>query len=538
MKADCIPFSSIPHTPSLLADYLYRFERVARFYGTDPYDWQALIAAARRREFDPARRAAVVERLEEQNRAWGGDGKVEENLRRLREPGTVAVVTGQQVGLFGGPAYSAYKALTAIELARRFTQEGLAAVPVFWMASEDHDLLEVNHCTVLDDQGGLEVLTDSSRPGRKVPVGEIRLPDSIAVLRDRVARLWPADRRAEAERLLAGYVPGSSFTQAFARLWQELFRGRGLVLVDPLDAGLRALAAPVFRRALEEAEVLDRQLRARNHELRQAGYHVQVRLRENATLLFRFQDGERQPLRRRRDGLFLTSSGTHSREELAGELASAPERFSGNVLLRPVVQDWWLPTAAYVAGPNEITYFAQASVLYQALLGWMPPVFSRASFTLVEPKVGRLLHRYQLNLSDLWAGRARLRQYLVERQLPRDLDRRLKRSEARIEKTLAEVAGAVSKLDPTLAGATETSRRKILYQFGRIRGKAARAHAGRSEIIDRHLGLIENSLYPHGGLQERRISLLSFLAGTGLDLLDPLLSLAASPCRDHQVVFL
>ncbi|MGH8631373.1 MAG: bacillithiol biosynthesis protein BshC, partial [Burkholderiales bacterium] len=265
---------------------------------------------------------------------------------------------------------------------------------------------------------------------------------------------------------------------------------------------------------------------------------VQVRLRENATLLFLTLNGRRLPMRRRGSVFSLPGEGERSLAELLELLEREPERFSPNVLLRPLVQDSLLPTVAYVAGPNEIAYFAQASVLYDKLLGRMPVIVPRVSLTLAEPKIQRLLQRYELGLKDFFHGREPLRAILAERHLPPRLLRRLERAQAQIEKLLSEAAGELKQLDPTLEGAAGTSQRKMLYQLEKLRHKAARAQAERTEIIGRHLDMLSNSLCPHRELQERRLNFLSFVARHGQELVDRLFEQVSFPCRDHQVIFL
>ncbi|MFQ5662294.1 MAG: bacillithiol biosynthesis cysteine-adding enzyme BshC [Terriglobia bacterium] len=538
MESHCIPFTEIPHTTALFTDFLYRFSRVAAFYAYDPFNPASFSAAAAKISLEASRRSALADVLGEQNQHFGADRETQANIARLGEGRALAVVTGQQAGLFGGPAYSVYKALTAIRLAEKLTAEGMPAVPVFWLASEDHDFAEVNHCFLLDPQNQPLALYDNSAPAENTPIGELAFDASIETLREQVKRLWPRDGVAEAESLLAGYTPGVSYAHAFARFFQRLFAGRGLVVLDPLHPTLHALSRPLFRRALEEAHNLHAALRNRDRELKRAGYHAQVRLRENGTLLFVTIDSQRWPLRRRANGFVLPGQREQPLPALLAELEAAPERFSANVLLRPVVQDWLLPTVAYVAGPNELCYLAQASVLYDSLLGRMPVVVPRASLTLVDAKVRRLLGKYRLTLADLFCGPAQVRARLAERHLPARLVGQLRAGESKIEKLLAEVAREVKKLDPTLAGATETSRRKMLYQFNKIRRKAAGAQAERKEIIDRHLGILFNALYPAHGLQERQVNFLSFVARSGPDLVSRLLEQPYFPGRDHQVIFL
>ncbi|MGH9863684.1 MAG: bacillithiol biosynthesis cysteine-adding enzyme BshC, partial [Candidatus Acidiferrales bacterium] len=530
MEPHCIPFSEIPHTTPLFADYLYGFSRLERFFAHDPFRAESFEKASRALVLEEARRTAVADVLAEQNEIFAGDARTQENIRRLREGRARAVVTGQQVGLFGGPAYSVYKALTAIRLAEKLTAEGLPAVPVYWLASEDHDFAEVNHCEFLDGQQQLLALADSSAPPADTPIGEITFAAAIDALRQEVKRLWPADRAAEAESLLSGYRPGASYAHAFGRLMQRLFAGRGLVVLDPQHPTLHTLARSLFRHALEEAEALHTQVRGRDRELEQAHYHVQVRLRENATLLFLTLNGRRLPMRRRGSGFSLPGEGERSLAELLELLEREPERFSPNVLLRPLVQDSLLPTVAYVAGPNEIAYFAQASVLYDKLLGRMPVIVPRVSLTLAEPKIQRLLERYQLGLKDFFHGREPVRARLAERHLPPRLLRRLERAQAQIEKLLSEAAGELKRLDPSLEGAADTSRRKMLYQLEKLRHKAARAQAERTEIIGRHLDMLSNSLCPHRELQERRLNFLSFVARHGQELVDRLFEQVSFPC--------
>lgn len=537
MDPHCIPFTEIPHSTRLFTDYLYNFSRVADFYPHPPFaDGGAAPTAPE--PLEPARREAVADVLAVQNGVFGGDEKTQENIRLLRQGRAVAIVTGQQAGLFGGPAYSAYKAMTAIHLAERMTSAGTRAVPVFWLASEDHDVAEVNHTEFLDSTRRPLVLRDAAHQGTDVPVGQIFFNASIENLRARAVSLWPRELAAEGEELLSGYAPGNSYAQAFGCLLQRLFPGRGLVVLDPGHEALHALSRPLLRRALEEAGELRELIRQRDRALEKAGYHVQVKLRENATLVFALVDGHRVPVRRRGRGFLLEGRGERAAAELLDWLEREPECFSANVLLRSLVQDSLLPTAAYVAGPAEVAYFAQASALYDKLLGRMPVIVPRASLTLVEPAVRRQLERYRLGLPDLFHGRPSVRARLGERHLPPRLQRRLETTQAKVEKLISDAVDELQKLDPTLVGAAATSRRKMLYQFAKLRGKAARAQAARTEIIERHLDSLFHSLYPERALQERRVNFLSFVARHGRELAPRLFEQARFPCRDHQVFFL
>jgi len=539
MEPHCISFREIPHSTRLFLDFLYDFSRVARFYAFDAFAADSFARAAERVPADRMMRSAVAEVLAEQNRAYGAGPKTQENIERLRTGTAFAVVTGQQIGLFTGPSYTIYKAITALRLAEQLTAAGIPAVPLFWMAAEDHDFAEVNHCAVLDRRHQLHKWEHPAHSARPMQVGEILLGDEITRIRQELCAVWEhSPEAAELNALVRAYQPGVSYADAFARTLQRLLRETGLVVVNPLDARLLALAAPLFRQALEQAETLQQRLAERNRALERAGYHRQVRLRESATLLFVNVEGERRALRRQRNGFQVANHGLLGQAELRELLHLHPERFSPNVLLRPLTQDTLFPTVAYVAGPAEIAYFAQASALYDALLGRMPVIVPRVSFTLVDRGLQRLLERYQLAFSEVFQPRNAIYMRMAQSRLPHSLRRRLTANEARLAQMLAQLEPGIARLDPTLQGAVGTARRKMLYQFQKLSAKVARSHAGREEIVERHLARLTTALYPERDLQERTINIFSFLAHYGMGLTPRLAERVRFPCRDHQVVYL
>jgi bacillithiol biosynthesis cysteine-adding enzyme BshC len=312
-----------------------------------------------------------------------------------------------------------------------------------------------------------------------------------------------------------------------------------MILLDPQSARLHSLAAPIYRHAIEENIELASELVARGKALEAAGYHVQVKVTEGSTLLFLDVDGKRIPLRQR-DHAFAAGNRTFAVSELLALLESEPQRFSANALLRAVVQDYLLPTAAYLGGPAEVAYFAQAEVIYKRLGVTMPAVLPRPSFTLVEPSVQRMLRSYGLELGDFFAGGQKLRGKMETAHLPKGLAGRFDRGEKTLRATLEKLREPVGRVDATLLGALENAEKKMLYQFGNLRGRAARAEAFRTGVIDRHEKLLTESLFPHHGLQERSLCFLPFLARHGAGLLEELFRRAAAhPAPGcHDVVVL
>ncbi|MGH9668832.1 MAG: bacillithiol biosynthesis cysteine-adding enzyme BshC, partial [Terriglobales bacterium] len=373
MSSECLPFSAIPHTTRLFADYLQRFEKVRSFYSRPPFQRDRVGEDSKALAYDPARRRAVAAILERQNRTWAASAETLENIERFRQ-GAFAVVTGQQVSLFGGPLFSLYKALTAIKVAAELSRAGTECVPVFWLATEDHDLEEVNHATLLAPDAALHRLVTSSRGKENAPVSSIALGDDIQGL---VAAAAEVLGEGEATGWLRqSYRPGETLGNAFARLFSQIFRHSGVVLLDASDAELHGLAAPLYREALAGAAGLEEALLHRNRALESAGYHAQARVTASSTLLFRTESGSREAIHRS-DGDFVVGTRKVPAADLQRQLSDDPGSFSANVLLRPVVQDYLLPTLAYVGGPSEVAYFAQAAVVYEKLLGRVTPILPR-----------------------------------------------------------------------------------------------------------------------------------------------------------------
>ncbi len=539
MECHCIRLTELPHTTRLFATFLDDFSRVAEFYSHPP-TMEGVVDAAEEVKgdprYEPSARAAIVEMLREQNRSFGADGSTERNLERLAA-GAVAIVTGQQVGLFTGPSYTIYKAASALRMAQQLTERGIDAVPIFWLATEDHDLAEINHCW-LPGRDGPQRIEVAAAGATGQSVGRVPLGEAVREAVRTASALLDGPAAEEINRALEeSYRPEETFGSAFGRLMARLFAGQGVILIDPLDARLHRLAVPLYRRAAEESESLMRELLARSKALDRNGYHAQVKVAERSTLLFWNNDGQRLPLRRRGEK-FVAGGAEFSLAELLRAVERTPEAFSANVLLRPVLQDALLPTAAYVAGPAEIAYFAQAEVVYRGLLGRMPAVLPRAGFTLVEPRIGRLLKRYGLELRDLLRGRQHLRAKMEREILSGALERQFVAGEKTIRRLLGGLRRPLGKLDRTLLGALETSQRKMLYHFDRLRGKAARAQNFRTGVLDAHERQLTGALYPHHGLQERTLCFLPLLARHGPNLLTELGKRASIGTTPHQVLFL
>lgn len=516
MDPACIRHTDVPGTTQLFADFTYHFDRVARFYEHNPHDPESLRAAAKEIDYPDARRRAMVEALRRQN----GES---ESLDKLARPGTVAVVTGQQVGLFSGPAYTIYKAITAAHLARDLEARGIPAVPVFWLATEDHDFAEVNHAWVFDaGYRPVQVTVPSPESnGRQRPVGGIvmeRPPveELAAALRD-----FPHGEEVIAA-VRASYVPGATMGEAFRALLRTLLAQFGLLFLDPLDPAVREVGAPLVAAALGAAGELKAKLLERNRELEAAGYHAQVHLEEKTSLFFLLENGERVPLRR-------ANADFAALRDRAAEI-------SPNALLRPVMQDYLLPTVAYIGGPAELAYMAQSQVIYHRLLGRMPVVMSRTSFTLVEPRAEKLLTRYQISLPQTFVDHEHLNERIARALVPERVERAFKDAHDGLTHNIDCLHRELERFDHTLAASLTKSKAKMVYQLDKVRRKIERETMRRDERAAAEANYLGNLLFPHRHLQERFYSILPFLARHGMSLIDVLAEAANVECPDHRVV--
>src|SRR6267154_546042 len=511
---DCrvLPLRQLPHQPKLFLEYLEHFEKVKSFYAHPP----AMAAVTRvdlKLEYPEDRRVEVASILRRQNIALGAGAEALSNLDHL-EKGAVAVVSGQQVGLFSGPAYSIYKALTAVQIAEELTRGGVAAVPVFWMATEDHDLDEVRHATWFD-QGKLVrfELPAAAEMGR--PVGRIPLGAQVEPLVEAAAGML-ANQGSDllAQYLLESYRAEETYGSAFGKLFARLFAQHGLILMDPLDSGLHKVAAPLYQHALAERDALNEKLLQRGKELEQAGFEATVKVTSKSTLLFSLKDGSRQAISASSQE-FQAGNKSWPREELVHLTHREPENFSPNALLRPVVQDYLLPTVASIAGPTEIAYLAQAEVVYRQLLGRMPVVLPRAGFTLIDAKAGKLLRKYELEAEEVWAGSQDLRHKMEKQSVTGSLAKDFERDQKHIAEMLTKLGEKIEALDPTLKNTVEKTREGIEFHLDKLRRKAGMALDQKAGLVAAHEQHLESLLNPHKVLQERELCLLPFLARWG-----------------------
>ena len=462
--------------------------------------------------------------------------------------GAGTVVTGQQVALFGGPLFTPFKAATAIARARQATAAGHPHAAIFWLASEDHDFAEIDHVTF---PAGRELakLTYSGVPGSAVPVGGVVLDESITPLIERAWEILGASDAMDA--LAAAYKPGRTFAQAFADFYANVFAAQGLLIVDASGRDFHRLGAPVLRAAIERADELHAALAERNRALEAAGYHAQVAVTPQSSLLFLIdsETGARQALKRTAptagepNGQWQASRQTYSTADLTGILDAEPERISPSALLRPVFQDFLLSTSSIIGGPAEIAYFAQSAVLYERILGRQTPAAPRFSATLIEPQIGELLRRHELGLDRVLnregaEDASSLARLLAARAMPIETKRKLAAAGNALDVELTVLVEWLQSQDKGLGQSAETAASKMRYQMDRLRTLAANFQLQREATLTRHAEAISQSLFPGGVMQERVHGAAFYFARYGLELAETLAAQAANTCPGHTAVWL
>jgi bacillithiol biosynthesis cysteine-adding enzyme BshC len=537
LTADCHPITVVPGLHRLFREYCSEDAAARPFYSSLPLDasWQQLPLAR------PAHWPELVRLLAGQNPS--PSPAAASALEALRD-GAGVVVTGQQVALFGGPLFTPFKAATALARARQATAAGRPHAAIFWLATEDHDFAEINHAT-FPARRELRKLIYSAAPPAPCPVGGIVLDESVSPLIDQARELLGASEAMDA--LAAAYQPGHTFAQAFAEFYRKVFAAQGLLVLDAGSRAFHRMGAPVLRAAIERADELHQALLDRNRELEAAGYHAQVAVTPQSSLLFLIDQstGARVALKRQPpsaqepDGLWQAGRQSLSTADLVAILDSEPERISPSALLRPVFQDFLLSTSAVVGGPAEIAYFAQSAVLYERILGRVTPALPRFSATLIEPSIGELLRRHELTLERVFAeDPASLAQLLAARSMPAEGKQKLAAAGTALDAELTLLVGWMRSVDAGLGQSAETAEGKIRYQMNRLRTLAANFQLQREASLSRHAEAISQALYPGGVLQERLHGAAYYFARYGFELAEELTAQAANRCPGHTALWL
>jgi len=511
----------LPGSSRLFCDYVRREPAAVSLFALDPFDPGSLKAQATAlagRDYHREQLAAV---LEEQNRAWGADEAALENCRRLKSGNCLAVVTGQQVGLLGGPLFTAVKALHAVRLAGHIERElGQPVVPIFWLELEDHDLEEISRLTVKDAQHGLNTLVhtpevNSGRVSRR-PVKDILLGRDIERLKHDLAALWPkTEHSEELWRILDNcYSAVRSFAEGFALVHAHFLSRFGIVLADPSQPEFKRSAAHVFASDISEPLTAREDFTSHSEKIISTGYHIQVETKPEQLQLFLIEEGEKRRIAADGDRFRLVGAQERfGREKLISISKTEPERLVPAVLLRPLVQDTLFPTVAYVAGPAEVAYLAQTKPLYTALGVPMPLVMPRSGVTLIGSNAHRTVRTYGIDLpgGELFQDRDELVQHILEEHSQARFREHFRKARLEVADAITRLISGLDAVDEGFAKAAGSAGQKIDYQIDRLEKKYRQAVERKNRATVHRLIRLANTLYPQGVLQERAFPVAQFI---------------------------
>lgn len=534
-----ITFDRLPGGSRLFLDYLYDPQHVGAFFPWPFRSEREFASCAHLLDGQAYHREQVVEILARQNAEYRVDDSVRVNIERLRDSRTLTVFTGQQVGLFGGPLYTIYKALGAVGHAQRLEHMlGRPIVPIFWLAADDHDFAEVRWTASQTPENVVQRVDyrPAVEPDR-IPTSQIFLGEQIKEVHQALhAGSLPTEFSAEIERaLMECYQPGVTMATAFGRWMALVFAGMGLVLFSPADPEAKKLGADLFARELRAPGCAAQALELVNLRLAESRYHLQVSHPPTNTNLFYF-NGQRMPLNVAGQGIFTDGSTAKSTDEWLETLAREPQNFSPGVLLRPVLQNFLFPTVAYLAGPSEVAYWAQSRALFDLYGIIQPVVIPRPFVTLVERKIHHAVEKLALTIPEILTDPEAVVNKVAQRSFPADLVRLFAESRECFTEHLGELEKAVAFFEPTLQKSFSLGAGKMNAELNALEKKAFQAHKRKNEIIREQVYKISAHLYPEGKLQERVIGLPYYLNKYGFGLVQYIAEHLQLDTGDHQLL--
>jgi len=517
----------LPGIKRLAADYAYAFGALAPFFAGDPSDRSAWADAVARTQSHQRRSRELAAVLRAQQHRRVAPPAAVAAAEQLADSRTVAVLTGQQAGLFGGPLFTILKALTALKLAEHVTREhGAPAVAVFWIEAEDHDWDEVRSCTVFDSDMAPRTVSLPPRTGDPLPVAAVRLDPRITDVLTELEQILPPTefRSSLIADLHSAYAPGAGMADAFGRWLERVLGDRGLVVYDASDPAAKPFVADVFSRELSSPGQTARLAAQAGADLVARGFHTQVQSSEDSVdgvALFRLDTHGRRPIQARNGG-FVVNDQPVAPAALAQEASERPAAFSPSVLLRPIVQDTIFPTVCYVAGPNELAYLGQLRGIYARFGVPMPLMYSRATATIVDSAAARFLAKYNIAFESLQPQDDSMLNELLRTQIPAEVDEALAAATRAIEEHMAHVIDVMPALDPTLEGAARTTLSRMQKDLETLQSKTIQAAKRRHETLRRQFVRTRALTFPNGHAQERSISFVTFLNQYGPSLVERL----------------
>jgi bacillithiol biosynthesis cysteine-adding enzyme BshC len=539
-----INFSDIPGNHNLFLDYLYEFENVKDFYKTNFRNKDEYLKTfAKVAESHGHSREQLVSALDGQYKDFNASAKTRKNISALGDNSTVAVVTGQQLGIMGGPLYTIYKIITAIKLSTTLSDryDEYQFVPVFWLEADDHDFNEVREINLINDTNeikkiayGQELLEDEN----KGSVGRLAFTELLDTF---FTELQNNLRTTEytptlMEKIKSIYSVGKTFKQSFKELLFWLFDQYGLIIFDPQDIKIKELLKPVFKKEITDFRIHTEKLVSVSAKLEEM-YHAQVKVRP-INLFYSYEEGRYLIEPVENEFRLKRKRKKFTEEEILEAIENEPGNFSSNVLLRPICQDYILPTAFYVGGPSEVAYFAQIMPLYDFYKIEPPIIYPRSSATILEKNISSIIEKYEIDINKLIHDPEQLKKKIVDSISNSSIDDIFNETSQNVEKEIDKLKEKLFEFDKTLSDSTTKYSERILRYIAELKGKALEAQGRKFETTLRQIDKVTNSILPDNVLQEREINFIYFANKYSLDILRHIFDELSINKFEHQIISL
>ncbi|MEE9431622.1 MAG: bacillithiol biosynthesis cysteine-adding enzyme BshC [Melioribacteraceae bacterium] len=535
-----INFSEIPGNNNLFLDFMYEFEKVEHFYKLNFRDEESYANVFKSiSEKEISNNKKIVDIIDSQYKSHSPSEKTIENITLLKQKKTIAILTGQQLGLVGGPLYTVYKIFTAIKLCEylktKFTDFNF--VPIFWLAGDDHDIEEISELKFVSKNNILNTIKYSdSEKETKHSVGNLQIDSSIENF---YAEIKQSVRETEFSKELYNILDGvltkdKTIVQSFHSLIFRIFDETGLIIFNPQDKEVKKLLKPIFTKELKDYHQHSASVLSVSANLDE-NYHTQVKVKP--INLFMSDKTGRHLIEPTDNGFRLKGRRTKfSKEEMLKFVDEQPENFSANVLLRPICQDYLFPTGFYIAGPGEISYFAQAITLYKHFNVQQPFIYPRSSATIVEGNISKVLVKNNLSIKEMFLGTDELNSKVIHNILEENVETIFGKFTKSIDKNLSSLSNQLSIIDRSLEDVSNNSKSKIIHQIEILKSKAKKIEENKYEVALRQLDKARNNLYPNGNLQERELSIINFINKYGMDFFDWLYNELEIGEFEHQIL--
>lgn len=537
-----INFSDIPGHQNLFLDYLYEFENVADFFANDFRNRENYLKIFRsisesRQDFA----SRIPDIISNQYANLNPSGKTAQNIKKLADKKTLAIVTGQQLGILGGPLYTFYKIITAIKLSQFLSEryDDYNFVPVFWLEGDDHDFNEVRTIKIIDDNNSLVTVgykEEIEEDDLKQSVGLIKLDNSI---NDFFTALEKELKETEfksslLQQLRNCFQEGRTFKDAFRDLIFNYFDNYGLVIFDPQADEVKQLLKPIFKKEINDFRIHTEQLVHVSATLEEL-YHAQVKVKP-VNLFLRVDEGRHSIEPVENEFRLRRKRKSYTQEQLLEVLENEPDKFSPNVLLRPICQDYLLPTAFYIAGPSEIAYFAQLKPLYELYNIVEPIIYPRSSLTILENSIAGSLDKFSIGINDVFVDVENVKKRIINSVEQSSVDEMFSDISNQLENSFDQLKEKLFDLDKTIADSSNRYRDKILGTIAELKSKAEKAQQKKYEVTLRQIDRAAVHLFPNSNLQEREINFVYFVNKYGDEFLKRIFDELQINKFEHQVI--